>query len=122
MLKKVEDKKIVTKESHVSKKLNLDLIQENEKLIKKIADIDINNNLINNIKNIDLKTEPEMKDATKTTLKKKRGRNPIGCSGGSHTKFSDDNIRRKCKHLVLKNVFDFTNNKIKSIYSNTNKE
>ena len=39
-----------------------------------------------------------------------------------HTKFSDDNIRRKCKVLVLNYVKDFINEKITSIYkSNPNK-
>ena len=34
-----------------------------------------------------------------------------------HNKFSDDNIRRKCKHLVLKNILDFLNKSIKEIYN-----
>ena len=34
-----------------------------------------------------------------------------------HNKFSDDNIRRKCKHLVLKNALNFINDKIKNIYN-----
>ena len=33
-----------------------------------------------------------------------------------HDKFSDDVIRRKCKYLVIKNLFEFLNNKIKNIY------
>ena len=40
---------------------------------------------------------------------------------GEHNKFSDDNLRRKVKHLVLKNVFDFINEKIRSMYSDINK-
>ena len=33
-----------------------------------------------------------------------------------HNKFTDDNMRRKCKHLVLKNIMDFINEKIRIIY------
>ena len=33
-----------------------------------------------------------------------------------HSKFSDDNIRRKCKHLLLKNLLKFVNERIKIIY------
>ena len=34
-----------------------------------------------------------------------------------HNKFSDDNVRRRCKHLVLKNSMDFINGSIKRIYN-----
>ena len=34
-----------------------------------------------------------------------------------HNKFSDDNVRRRCKHLVLKNTMDFINGSIKRIYN-----
>ena len=37
---------------------------------------------------------------------------------GKHNKYSDDNIRRKCKHLVLKYVLEFINDQIKKIYNN----
>ena len=33
-----------------------------------------------------------------------------------HNKFSDDNLRKKCKHLVLSSVLEFINNKIFDIY------
>jgi hypothetical protein len=51
-------------------------------------------------------------------LKKKRGREKKGESEIIHNKYSDDNLRRKCKHLVLQNVMKFFNNKIKEIYKN----
>ena len=31
---------------------------------------------------------------------------------GKHNKYSDDNLRRKCKHLILKSMLDFINRKI----------
>ena len=51
----------------------------------------------------------------KMPLGKKRGRQSIG-GDGEHNKFSDDNLRRKCKHLVLKTVFSFINKKIIEMY------
>ena len=40
-----------------------------------------------------------------------------GIEESDHNKFSDDNLRRKCKHLVLKYALIFINNKIKDIYN-----
>ena len=37
---------------------------------------------------------------------------------GKHTKYSDDNIRRPCKHIILTNLFDFINKKISEQYNN----
>ena len=48
-------------------------------------------------------------------LRKKRRRR---LTTGQHNKFSDDNIRRKIKHLVLQNLLIFINKKIKEIYNN----
>ena len=47
---------------------------------------------------------------------KKRGRINTGKSKIIHNKYSDDNLRRKCKHLVLQNLMKFINDKIKEIY------
>ena len=91
-------------------------------LIKDSSSIDININEILNFNKINLKTDDgKSEDNTYNSLKRKRGRNGPGCTGGEHNKFSDDNLRRKVKHLVLKNVFDFINEKIRSMYSNINK-
>lgn len=35
-----------------------------------------------------------------------------------NNKYKDDNIRRKCKHLVLNSISDFINNKIIELYNN----
>ena len=35
-----------------------------------------------------------------------------------HNKYSDDNLRRKCKHLLLKNLMNFINRKIMILYNN----
>ena len=35
---------------------------------------------------------------------------------GKHTKYSDDNLIRKCKHLILESIMKFINKKLKEIY------
>jgi hypothetical protein len=35
---------------------------------------------------------------------------------GRHNKYIDDNVRRKCKHIILENIKNFINNKIEIIY------
>ena len=46
------------------------------------------------------------------------GRKRKGDSGiGSHSKYSDDNLRRKCKHLVLDNDLKFLNEQIEEKYN-----
>ena len=91
-----------------------------------IEEENINDNGDLTLKMIDLKINVEnMNDAfegkDKELLKKKRGRKPKDSSSGEHNKYSDDNLRRKCKHLVLKNISDFINNKIFEIYKKVDK-
>ena len=49
-------------------------------------------------------------------LKKKRGRAKKGKNEDVHNKYSDDNMRRKCKHITLENTMNFINYKIKEKY------
>ncbi len=99
-----------------------EILTNKDNLIKDSSSIDININEILNFNKINLKTDDgKSGDNTYNSLKRKRGRNGPGCTGGEHNKFSDDNLRRKVKHLVLKNVFDFINEKIRSMYSYINK-
>lgn len=50
--------------------------------------------------------------------KKKSGRKRNkDIDGNEHNKFSEDNLRRKCKHLVLKNVLTYINKRIKHLYN-----
>lgn len=37
---------------------------------------------------------------------------------GKHNKYSDDNVRKKVKHIILKTIMKFLNMKIKAIYNN----
>ena len=55
----------------------------------------------------------EQKTSEFVTIGKKRGR---GAKSGDHTKFSDDNLRRKVKHIVLSDTKKFINDKIYDIY------
>ena len=61
---------------------------------------------------------PAETDKIETKKKSSLGRKRRDDSeGGEHNKFSDDNLRRKCKHLVLDNTFNFINDKIKDKYN-----
>ena len=46
----------------------------------------------------------------------KRKNESIKKTKNPHTKFSYDNLKRKCKHLVIENVMDFINKKINEVY------
>ena len=37
-------------------------------------------------------------------------------SSKKHTKYSFDNLKRECKHLVIESVLKFINNKISEVY------
>ena len=71
-----------------------------------------------------LKVENTEKDINKLKndltqpLNKKRGRTKTGNNESTHTRFSDDNLRRKVKHIVLQNTMNFINEKIREIYGN----
>ena len=55
--------------------------------------------------------------------KKNLGRKKKSYEGlGEHNKFSDDNIIRKCKHVILDSIFVFINEKIKLFYSDMSKK
>ena len=93
----------------------------NDILMENISDFDINKSKNINSVNLNLKSGNEQSGFTSNTFTKKRGRNKTGNTGGVHNKYSDDNVRRKCKHLVLNSVFKFINDKLSSIYPMINK-
>ena len=58
------------------------------------------------------------KDKNEKNKKSLLGRKREGDSwSGLHSKYSDDNVRRKCKHLVLDNDLKFLNEKIEEKYN-----
>ena len=50
-------------------------------------------------------------------LNKKRNNDSEKKPKKPHTKYTYDNLKRKCKHLVIENVKEFINNKIKEEYN-----
>ena len=76
----------------------------------------LDNNLSNYI-NAGQNNKNEIETSLNKSLGKKKGRaTEIG--NYNHNRYSDDNLRRMCKHLVLKYIQDFINNKIKEKYNN----
>ena len=100
-------------------------LKKGNKIIKKKKGlfIDINNNEDEkplNIINLDKnKTKKKKEEKTEKKFGRKRLRNLDNNNNntGEHNKFSDDNIRRKCKHLLLKYLLKFINQQIKIIYN-----
>ena len=83
-----------------------DIFNLDEKISKNINEIIKVSSKINA-----LKKEESEKPKRKCGRKRKNKENKK-----EHDKFSDDNIRRKCKHLVLQNVMNFINEKIYNMY------
>ena len=82
--------------------------------IKDISKIEFNINDLFKFDSINLPKSEDIK------LKKKRGRkrkSPKIEKKEPHNKYSDDNIIKKYKHLVLKYTLEFINNKIKKVYN-----
>ena len=87
-----------------------------------------NFSIINNKKNNKHKTTKGIKKRIKSNDKKNNKRlgrkskrdlnnqNNISYNSDSHNKFSDDNMRQKCKNFILRQLFEFINSKIKYIY------
>ena len=67
-----------------------------------------------NIKN----NKKNNKDTTKRGRKRKREGIDDNNDKKTHNKFSDDNLRKKCKNIVLKSILEFINGKIKEQYNN----
>ena len=71
--------------------------------------------LINNKINNKSESNADIDRGIENYLGKKKG-GSNGDSRGSHTKFWDDNARRKCKHIIIKLVKEFINKKIFNIF------
>ena len=108
----------IEKTTKASSKDNVSNFQkENEE--KNIININIDNNSLIKLKeeNMENKVEKE-KEKEEKKERKKCGRKRLRSnnSQNEHNKYSDDNIRRKIKHFILKNLLIFLNIKIKEIY------
>ena len=74
--------------------------------------IDKKDNFEKSEKNIKINNDDNnSKNLLKTKIKNKSGKK-------KHTKFDDDNLRRKCKHILINSIFNFINEKIVNIYNN----
>ena len=102
--------KTINKEEDIFPKLFSDISKTKVKTPKKNEKKKKKNRKYSNTK----KEEKEKK----TLIKKKRGRRRKSEFSGIHNKFSDDNLRRKCKHILINELQIFINNKIKEIYNN----
>ena len=112
-------------ESHAPK--NILIFKSNEITTKETNNQDVKNNTIigekktgdanNNFFAIEIYREEEEEKKEKKE-EKKCGRKRKGQETGvKHTKYSDDNLRRKIKHIILSVLQAFINNKIKEIYN-----
>lgn len=104
-----------TKDFSNEKDYSKELINEKKTVIQNKEIFEENNPL----KCINL---PKLKEEIKKMGKKEKckcGRKRIRKEENlcEHNKFSDDNVRRKCKHLLLKSLLDFLNEKIKMKYN-----
>ena len=85
-----------------------------------------NHHQIENLNNINESKKKSIekfnnKEKTKRGRKKKRditnvNEDSIEKEKRTHNKYSDDNLRKKCKNIILKYTFKFINAKIKEIY------
>ena len=115
---------------------NLSNYEEKPTVANSKDEFDINKNLLKKKKNIlknknnnkkkaslvsnnqkEKKISIEIKEIPKK-IKKKPGRKTKKNPNLEHNKFSDDNMRRKCKHYILKYLLKFINDDIKNIYNN----
>ena len=111
--KYIESQKIIDKKTNGNNKEEKELnsLCNNEKAFLKLPEVINNKSAISSI--IDGITKENLgKKQKKKCGRKKLSKKDIR----EHNKYSDDNIRRKCKHLILKNTFTFINEKIFIMY------
>ena len=103
-------------------------IKENEKQTKVTTDDKKGKEKLNNLFNVKKnyieinhcsdKTEKTLDSKEFSEKKKRLGRKrKDDDTTGFHNKYSPDNIVRKCKHIILNQLMEFINNKIKEIYN-----
>ena len=93
--------------SHEKKSRTNDLLVANKEVMNKKYSENEKNQITEKKKETKEKKEKKL-------LGRKKG---INSESGDHNKYSDDNLRRKCKHLVLDSAFKFINEKIKEKYN-----
>ena len=89
--------------------------------INKIENFQLNGDQKKEIKNTVQKISQKSKDITDKSLKDKKllGRKTKNSNEtGSHDKYSNDNLSRKCKHIIIGNLLSFINSLLVIIYHN----
>ena len=103
------------------KELDLDkkILEEDKKLFVNNAKTNVEKIILPKPEDLKSEKSSENKNSKIKSGRKKRKRSPFEVYRikPEHNKFSDDNMQRKCKHLVLKNVQDFINTQIINIYN-----
>ena len=103
-LSKTKSKKIFNI-IHIKRKPIIDLDIENQKYIKKSKILEVSK-----IKENDINENKSLINYSLKSFENKEAKKV------KHNKFSDDNLRRKSKHLVLFSIMEFINEKIYSMY------
>ena len=102
---------------------NYNFFKENEKQTKVTDDKKSNEklNIFNIKKNYNNTKKCSYKILDSKEFSEKNGRlgrkRKNDDTPGSHNKYSPDNILRKCKHIILRQLMEFINHKIKEMYN-----
>ena len=96
--------------------------EENEKKEEKLKEEKKEKNEKNekkeeNEEKLEILKKTEKNEKKRCGRKKLRNDDNDNKNQNVHNKYSDDNIRRKIKHIILKNILIFLNNQIKKIYN-----
>jgi hypothetical protein len=93
-----------------------EMINNEENYYQEKKETNLNSNEVPQ-KKIYFKTNNNQTVNASTPFKKLGRKRKSENAKGEHNKFSDDNMRRKIKHVVLKSLMEFINNKIKEVFN-----
>ena len=94
------------------KKIQEEILPQNSNKKKALFITENSSSIINKTKNDKNKINS---NSNKKLGRKRRDHNSQEVS--KHNKFSDDNLRRKCKHIILDCLMEFINEKIEKLYN-----
>ena len=100
-----------------TKETSRELEEELNQKEKELNEVDERHNLNNARKTKKIKSNKNKKNEKMKKMKCGRKTKLNNDKNVEHNKYSDDNLRRKCKHLVLKYTLKFINHQILIIYN-----
>ena len=102
-----------------TKEFSKDNVRDSQKEEEEKKSINKDDNFLFTIKEEKEEKKEEKREKNGIKQRKKCGRKRLrnDDNQNEHNKYSDDNLRRKIKHLILKNILKFLNLQIKSIYN-----